>query len=173
MPLLSPRVPYHTSSNMPAIGYLGGKARLAQKITSFLLKEGRMYVEPFAGPGDLFWAAASSGLRYARWRLNDIATIPFFQSIKARPKILPRSLGQLCRYGDLVQPVLQKLRDHRVKTPFLKYEKRIEDRNGRRIRHMARWKPEGWLDKPLATFKAGGPSNGILSNEVGRSYPTD
>ena len=31
------------------------------------------------------------------------------------------------------------------KTPFLNCENRIEDKNLRRMRGMARWKPEGWL----------------------------
>jgi hypothetical protein len=67
---------------MPAIGYPGGKARLARKIVSFLPKQGRMYVEPFVGRGNVFWAAVSAGLQYESWWLNDISTIPFFRSIK-------------------------------------------------------------------------------------------
>ena len=34
------------------------------------------------------------------------------RQVGARSKIPPRSLGQLCQYGDLVQLVSQKLRDH-------------------------------------------------------------
>jgi site-specific DNA-adenine methylase len=67
---------------MPAIPYPGGKARLAKQIIAFLPPEGRNYVEPFAGRGNLFWAAACAGLKYDKWWLNDTATIPFFRAIK-------------------------------------------------------------------------------------------
>jgi hypothetical protein len=65
----------------PTIAYPGGKARLAKHIVSFLPKEGGTYVEPFCGRGNLYWAAASAPLNYEEWRLNDIATIPFFRAI--------------------------------------------------------------------------------------------
>jgi site-specific DNA-adenine methylase len=67
---------------MPVIGYPGGKARLSRTIVSFLPKQGRTYVEPFCGRGNLFWSTASLGLRYKKWWLNDIATIPFFDAIQ-------------------------------------------------------------------------------------------
>jgi len=67
---------------MPTIAYPGGKARLASKIISFLPQQGRTYVEPFAGRGNLFWSAASSSLKYEKWWLNDITTIPFFRAIR-------------------------------------------------------------------------------------------
>ena len=66
----------------PTIAYPGGKARLAKKIVSFLPKQGRTYVEPFCGKGNIFWAAACAGLQYDRFWLNDHATIPFFSAIK-------------------------------------------------------------------------------------------
>lgn len=68
-------------SQTPTIPYPGGKARLAQEIVSFLPKYGRTYIEPFVGRGNLYWAAASAQLKYERWWLNDIATIPFFKAI--------------------------------------------------------------------------------------------
>src|ERR1017187_8752480 len=67
---------------MPVIGYPGGKARLSRTIVSFLPKRGRTYVEPFCGRGNLFWSAASLGLQYEKWWLNDVATIPFFDAIR-------------------------------------------------------------------------------------------
>jgi site-specific DNA-adenine methylase len=79
---------------MPRIPYPGGKARLAKQIISFLPREGRTYLEPFAGRGNLFWAAVEQGLRYERWWLNDIATAPFFKSILSHGntiKVPPRS----------------------------------------------------------------------------------
>ncbi len=53
-----------------------------------------MYVEPFCGRGNLFWAAVEGGLRYDDWWLNDIATAPFFEAIKThghKVKVPPRS----------------------------------------------------------------------------------
>ena len=67
---------------MPAIPYPGGKARLAKQIISFLPREGRTYLEPFAGRANLFWAAAEQGLKFRRWWLNDINTAPFLEAIK-------------------------------------------------------------------------------------------
>jgi hypothetical protein len=64
------------------IGYPGGKSRLSRTIVSFLPKRGRTYVEPFCGRGNLFWSAASLGLQYEKWWLNDVATIPFFDAIR-------------------------------------------------------------------------------------------
>jgi len=39
------------------------------------------------------------------------------------------------------------------KTPLLNCESRIGDSDGRRIRQMARWSLEGWLDHALDLFK--------------------
>src|SRR6266566_9152004 len=64
------------------IPYPGGKSRLARTIVSFLPKRGRTFVEPFAGKGNIFWTAASQGLKYRDWWLNDIATSRFFHAIK-------------------------------------------------------------------------------------------
>jgi hypothetical protein len=69
-------------SQAPTIAYPGGKARLAQEIVALLPKHGRTYVEPFCGRGNLFWSAASAGLKYEKWWLNDLATMPFFRAIK-------------------------------------------------------------------------------------------
>lgn len=69
-------------SQSPTIAYPGGKGRLAQEIVAFLPKHGRTYVEPFVGRGNIYWSAVSAGLKYEKWWLNDIATIPFFHAIK-------------------------------------------------------------------------------------------
>jgi site-specific DNA-adenine methylase len=94
---------------MPAIGYPGGKARLANKIISFLPKHGRTYVEPFAGRGNLFWAAAEQGLKFRRWWLNDLNTAPFLEAIRThghKIEVPPRSRREFekqreaFKYGD-------------------------------------------------------------------------
>lgn len=55
------------------IPYPGGTG-LAKQIISFLPREGRVYLEPFAGRANLFREAVGQGLQYRRWWLNDIAT---------------------------------------------------------------------------------------------------
>lgn len=79
---------------MPKLPYPGGKARTAKQIISLLPKEGRLYIEPFAGRGNLFFAAVKQGLRYDRWWLNDIATASFFRAILShgdKIEVPPRS----------------------------------------------------------------------------------
>lgn len=66
---------------IPTIGYPGGKARMAKLICDLFPKTGRMFVEPFAGAGNIFWRAASE-LQYESWWLNDISTAPFFEAIR-------------------------------------------------------------------------------------------
>ena len=66
----------------PAISYPGGKARLARTLVSLMPRQGRSYVEPFAGRGNVFWAAASSQLGFQQWALNDIRTVPFFEAVR-------------------------------------------------------------------------------------------
>jgi site-specific DNA-adenine methylase len=65
-----------------SIPYPGGKSRLARTIVSFLPVRGRTFVEPFAGKGNVFWTAASQGLKFREWWLNDIATSRFFKAVK-------------------------------------------------------------------------------------------
>jgi site-specific DNA-adenine methylase len=85
---------------MPRIPYPGGKARLAKQIISFLPGEGRTYLEPFAGRGNLFWAAVEGGLKFRRWWLNDINTAPFFDAIQKlgdKIEVPPRSRSEFDR----------------------------------------------------------------------------
>jgi modification methylase len=85
------------------IPYPGGKGRIAKQIISFLPKQGRIYLEPFAGRGNLFWAAVELGLKYDRWWLNDIATAAFFEAIRTHGhtiKVPPRSRQEFERQRD-------------------------------------------------------------------------
>ena len=59
----------------------GRQKQVAQSIIH-LPKRGRTNIEPFVGRGNLFWSAVSAGLKYERWWLNDIGTMPFFHAIK-------------------------------------------------------------------------------------------
>jgi modification methylase len=94
---------------MPKLPYPGGKGRTARQIISFLPREGRIYLEPFAGRGNLFFEAAEQGLKFRRWWLNDVATAPFFEAILSHGhtiKVPPRSRTEFERqreaykYGD-------------------------------------------------------------------------
>jgi site-specific DNA-adenine methylase len=66
----------------PAIPYPGGKGRMAPTLVSLMPQSGRRYVEPFAGRGNVFWAAASVRLGFERWVLNDLHTGAFFEAIR-------------------------------------------------------------------------------------------
>jgi len=66
----------------PTIPYPGGKGRLAPTLVSFMPPKGRLYLEPFVGRGNVFWAAASSRLGFEKWALNDIRTAPFFEAVR-------------------------------------------------------------------------------------------
>jgi hypothetical protein len=93
-------------SQSPSIAYPGGKARLAQEITAFLPRRGRTYVEPFVGRGNLFWSAASAGLKYERWWLNDTSTIPFFRAIKEIGDVIEVPEDDRAEYERQREPVM-------------------------------------------------------------------
>ncbi len=65
----------------PQLPYPGGKARLAPHILKMMPRSGRVYVEPFAGRCNLFWAVASE-LHYKHYWLNDTRTVPFLRAVK-------------------------------------------------------------------------------------------
>lgn len=65
----------------PSIPYPGGKGRLASTIVSFLPKTGRLFVDPCAGRGNVFWAAATA-LKFEHWWVNDIRTASFFTALR-------------------------------------------------------------------------------------------
>ena len=60
--------------------YSGGKLTLAKHIWPFMPSSGRIYSEPFAGLGNLFWKMSLNS-DYEEWRLNDIRTHPFFRAV--------------------------------------------------------------------------------------------
>jgi hypothetical protein len=69
-----------TSTRIPTFSYPGGKCRLAKTIVSFMPPAVRIYLEPFAGRGNVFFRASST-LQYSQWHLNDIRMAPFFHAI--------------------------------------------------------------------------------------------
>lgn len=62
---------------LPAFQYPGGKARLRSWLLPFFPRSGRMYLEPFAGRGNVFFAARAA-LDFQYWQVNDPNTAPFF-----------------------------------------------------------------------------------------------
>jgi len=67
---------------MPRISfpYPGGKARLAKRLMGYFPKHGNLYLEPFAGRGNVFWQTQE--LDFKAWHLNDISTHAFFNALK-------------------------------------------------------------------------------------------
>lgn len=67
-------------SNKITYSYMGGKARITEWLLEHFPYEGRNYIEPFAGKGNVYFAAVQR-LSYQRWLLNDKYTVPFFEAI--------------------------------------------------------------------------------------------
>ncbi len=64
----------------PSFKLPGGKTRLRNWLMQMMPREGGLYLEPFAGRGNVFWLAARC-LRFDDWWLNDILSAPFFRAI--------------------------------------------------------------------------------------------
>ena len=76
---------------MPKItfGYPGGKARMVNWLFNYFPKEGNIYVEPFAGTGNVFFAARQT-LHFKKWHINDQHNFNFLKSlINVDPESLP------------------------------------------------------------------------------------
>lgn len=66
---------------IPTFRYIGGKARIRDWIASFIPSEGRIYIEPFAGRGNVaFYVIATKD--FGRVILNDVTTWRFFEAIR-------------------------------------------------------------------------------------------
>src|SRR4051812_48159188 len=88
---------------MPKISFPGGKARMSREIVSLLPRDGRIYLEPFAGRANIFWEAAEQGLKFKKWWLNDRATASFLRAITTHGntiEIPPRSRAEFERQRD-------------------------------------------------------------------------
>ncbi len=66
----------------PFFPYPGGKARQRRNIARFLPSSGCVYVEPFAGRGNVFFMALRT-CSFQAWHLNDIRSVPFFEALLA------------------------------------------------------------------------------------------
>jgi hypothetical protein len=67
--------------NAPGFRFQGGKCLLRKWIVGHFPRQGEVYIEPFAGRGNLFWLACQL-CNYETWWLNDNKMVPFFQAIE-------------------------------------------------------------------------------------------
>lgn len=65
----------------PSFPYHGGKSSLRRWIVSFIPVSRGVYIEPFAGRGNVFWYAYYHRRRFSGWWLNDLQTKSFFTAI--------------------------------------------------------------------------------------------
>ena len=82
--------------NMPKVtfGYPGGKARMTSWLLSYFPKEGRTFVEPFAGTGNVFFAAKQA-LHFKKWHINDQHNFVFLKSLlQIDPETLPNRVSK-------------------------------------------------------------------------------
>lgn len=66
--------------DVPAFRYVGGKARLRAWLVARFPREGDVYLEPFAGLGNVFYAAHAA-LDFNTWSLSDVDT-SFFDAVR-------------------------------------------------------------------------------------------
>lgn len=60
----------------------GGKSFLASEILKYVPKQGRKFIEPFAGRANVFFRAVAEGFTYQQWVLNDLLTAPFLHAVR-------------------------------------------------------------------------------------------
>lgn len=80
--LFDPDFPMVDLKTVPGFRYRGGKFNLRRYISRWMPISGHVYVEPFAGRGNMLFLAKKFA-DFKQWVLNDLRTIPFFQSIEA------------------------------------------------------------------------------------------
>lgn len=66
--------------DVPAFRYVGGKARLRAWLLGHFPQSGDLYVEPFVGLGNVFYAAHAA-LDFGAWLLSDI-DVSFFDALR-------------------------------------------------------------------------------------------
>ena len=80
---------------LPAFGYEGGKAALRSWLINYIPAGGSLYIEPFAGRGNMFWLVCCCR-QFKDWWLNDLRQAPFFEALKVVDvKDLPVSVERL------------------------------------------------------------------------------
>lgn len=95
--------------------YPGGKAKIAEDLIEHFPLEGRNYVEPFCGRGNIFFPFKAQA-DYDTWTINDINTHKFLAALKiidldALPKQVTKADYEYWKYvdqgGDIVAAVIE------------------------------------------------------------------
>jgi site-specific DNA-adenine methylase len=120
--------------------YPGGKQRLSPEIIKFLPRDGRKFIDLFAGRGNISFCAMQAGLVYDEWVLNDIRTYTFFQALQD--------------HGDKVAVPHRSDVDH--------------DELARYARRAAAGDPQAILLAPTLTFNGAGYKHGSRRTNGGR-----
>jgi site-specific DNA-adenine methylase len=66
--------------NAPGFSFQGGKCGLQRWICGYVPRQGDIYIEPFAGRGNVFWLACQL-CKFDHWWLNDIKMAPFYKAL--------------------------------------------------------------------------------------------
>jgi site-specific DNA-adenine methylase len=75
----------------PTFAIIGGKSRLRGWLINLFPKEGRIYVEPFAGRGNVFFKAKQE-LDFQEWHVNDICGDFLHALLKTDLQTLPSTI---------------------------------------------------------------------------------
>jgi len=68
---------------IPTFPWPGGKAALSTYILQHIPKQGRKFIDLFAGRGNIILRALYEELEYEQWIVNDILTAPFFRALQS------------------------------------------------------------------------------------------
>lgn len=68
-------------AKIPHFPYMGSKFGIRDWVASHMPRSGKTYIEPFVGRGNVFFLSRSI-LKFSEWHINDLKTIPFFNSIR-------------------------------------------------------------------------------------------
>jgi hypothetical protein len=74
----TPKIP--RKINAPHFKFQGGKCRQRKWIVSHFPRNGEVYIEPFAGRGNVFWLACQE-CKFEHWWINDLKMTPFIQAL--------------------------------------------------------------------------------------------
>ncbi len=100
---------------IPTFRYQGGKARIRARLVELFPRSGGLYVEPFAGRGNVFFLARTC-LSFDGWILNDLNSVEFLTAlIQANLEDLPQGVSreefERIRYEDspvsrILEPII-------------------------------------------------------------------
>jgi site-specific DNA-adenine methylase len=154
--------------------YPGGKARLARELVAMMPQSGRLYLEPFAGRGNVFFCAAQI-LKFQHWQINDIQQAPFFRAIKRYGDVMIVPSGEdertgAYRWGKIVSRCFKPLggTDYKDHESFQSVNFRFTNALG----SFCLRKDSTWIEydhvkalEPYLTFNGGGYERGAATDD--------